>query len=106
MITKRIRVRVMEPVRAYTTDAPRRSHDATLSAVVLGSREEREFTGRTGSVIGLNSGMVWDGDWRARLDRMSPASAMGAVSDRMVTLGRSTDRSAARQIRDLADYLT
>jgi hypothetical protein len=108
MTTKTVRVRMMGPMgpmRAYTTDAAR-SRDTVLSAIPLGSREEREFNSRTAPIIGLNPGMVWDGSWRVRLDKLSPSAATAAVSDQMVRLGRSTDRDASRQIMDLADYLT
>ena len=90
----------------------RRSRDAILSAIPLGSREEREFSSRTGSIIGYNPGMVWDGIWRTRLDRMDRAAAVSAVSDRMVNLNRSAERNtafapyAADEIGELADYLT
>ena len=83
-----------------------RSRDGILSAIVLGSRKEREFSSRTAPIIRYNPGMVWDGQWRSQLDKLSPAAAVAAVSDRMVALGRSADRDAARQIQDLADYLT
>lgn len=96
----------MGQLRAYTRDAGPRSRDGILSAIPLGSRRESEFNSRTGPIIGLKMGVTWNGSWRAQLDRISPAAAMGAVSDRMVELGRSGQRDAARQIRDLADYLT
>jgi hypothetical protein len=107
MTKNTVRVRTTASLcRAYTRDAAPGSRDAILSAIPLGSREEREFNSRTGPIIGFNPGMVWDGSWRSRLDDMSPAAAVVAVADRMAKLGRSAGRDAARQIGDLADYLT
>jgi hypothetical protein len=48
--------------RIPTTDAVRPSQDAILSAVRLGSREEREMTSRTGPLYGMDLGLRWTGD--------------------------------------------
>jgi hypothetical protein len=60
---KRFSVRELIPQqRIRTTDTARSTGDAILSAIALGSREEREFTSRTGPILGLNLGLRWVGD--------------------------------------------
>jgi hypothetical protein len=100
--TKRYDAREIVPQRHYTTDSARHSRD-TLNALVLGSPEERAYVSRTGIIIGLDLGVVWDGTWRHQLDRMDRAAATGAVADRMMRLGRVGGRDA--EIAALADYL-
>jgi hypothetical protein len=101
-IAKRFSVRELIPQRVYTTDGARRTGDI-LNALVLGSPEERAFAARTGPIIGLDLGVVWDGTWRQQLDRMNRAAATGAVADRMMRLGRSGGKDA--EIAALANYL-
>jgi hypothetical protein len=89
--------------RVPTTDSARRAGDTLLTAVELGSAEERAYTSRTGPMIGLDLGVVWDGSWPQQLDRMDSKAAKSAIVDRMVRLGRVGGRDA--EIAALANYL-
>jgi hypothetical protein len=101
MSNTRLAVRIMEPVllRSYTRD--------TLLTTPTKS-ELDEWGRRTAKMIGYDPGMTWVGDWRSRLDKLSPSAALVAVSDRIVSLSRAAqkDASLAEGAADEAGELT
>ena len=105
MSTKANRVKTMDHGRE-TRNLAARVRDILLSAVTLGSKEEREWDERVHKMIGMKQGMIWDGTWRAQLDKLDHPAAISAVVDRMGVLGKSSHRDAGREIGTLADYLT